>query len=276
MDYSIKTVEEFKYYLDLNLREFKYYIIQDRFNASVVNNLNEEYLEYYQTKRTNIIALLDDKSFHIRFKFNEMSHINEKIKVNEEDYEQLFVIPNLYFNKLINLKEQLKNTKEKESYELILSFYNNDKEFIEQYFIERIKDFENCLKLAYFNLQINLIIDAIRINKNESQTVLFNTEFLYLFKKKGYEVLEYLNEHFKDVIPITVKYTILFHFLKNEKLLQGNTLQYLKFIREHYNLSLKFSRLDFSSYYDDKYSNHIKELTRLYEEFNKLKTIELD
>ncbi|GGD28847.1 hypothetical protein [Flavobacterium orientale] len=99
-------------------------------------------------------------------------------------------------------------------------------------------------------------------------------EYQKLFFSPGLKLFDYLNTEFNKEKAPTTKYTIIFHFLNNKTLLACSRIEYLKFVKEYCNLKIKFSRLDFLEYRNEKFIKNEQELTLLYNDFLKLNTIE--
>lgn len=139
---------------------------------------------------------------------------------------------------------------------------NPEKDF--DYFKKIIRQRFSFVELDWLE---GLIIDSFEKKKELDK-------FTNMFINDGKDFFDYLSENFNSVRGASTKYTIIFHFLKSEKLINCNNKDYLTNVKEYCNLKIKFNRLDFDVPYNDKYKKNEQELTQLYGEFKKLKIIE--
>ncbi|GAA4940522.1 hypothetical protein GCM10023314_11700 [Algibacter agarivorans] len=94
-----------------------------------------------------------------------------------------------------------------------------------------------------------------------------------LFNENGLELFNYINESFEGAI--TVKYTIMLHFLRYKNYIKGTNTRYLEFVRFNCDLGkIKFSRLDDIQINDEKYLKQESFLTDLLKDFKHLNGIE--
>ncbi|WP_147677274.1 hypothetical protein [Algibacter pacificus] len=97
-------------------------------------------------------------------------------------------------------------------------------------------------------------------------SVKYNQTYLYLFKPWGFELFEFLNDRFEGAPAETVKYTILFHFLKSQGFVSGLNARYLEFVKSNYS-KRNFNRLDFDDVCNEKLKRNEQRLNDIYREF---------
>jgi hypothetical protein len=185
--------------------------------------------------------------------------LQEKLKDIKEIPDRLNRIDN------VTKKELLLHIKERK--------YNFYKFKNEHFNIPGFKnyDFENNYSQVFtFNeLQDleNLVIQSIE------KTVKRN-EFEKYFNSPGLQLFDYLNEEFIRVKAPTTKYTIIWFFLNDKRLITCFAVEYLKFVRVYCNPGVEYNRLAFDDPYHKILKKYEQELTQLYHDFLKLNTIE--
>lgn len=134
--------------------------------------------------------------------------------------------------------------------------------------------FRHSMQNTSEKVYIKYRLEKLEINKTELNE---NAKYLYLFGKLGFELFCYLDKNFKSTIYPTTKYTIIYFFIKYVKkgeYLKCSAEQYLEFVRTHCedqlknkNGQIKYSRLAFNGYQDERYKKHKLELIDLYRLF---------
>ena len=259
MEYQIENIESFEFELNQKLREFeKFFIKKDVFDLGVINNSNDDYIEYYKRKKSEVINMINHDTFVLRFSFEE------RIVINKEDFEQLLVVPLLMESQI----ELYKNLSRSSSEPRYLDLLSEELKQLKDYLLQRLKDIDLSLKLSYYNERLKFL------GIGNTGKVLYNTNYLNLFNKWGFELFEYLNKKFVYINAPTTKFTILYFFLLEKGFINCYKSDYLKFVRSNCKSDLngrKFSRFSFDDYTkgDSIYSNNEQELTELYKEFKR-------
>ncbi|RBP34472.1 hypothetical protein DFR65_101365 [Oceanihabitans sediminis] len=126
----------------------------------------------------------------------------------------------------------------------------------------------NTIRVGFFNYN-----DYLRLEKHISENIQIvkkKKPFQEFFYKNGLEAFDYLDENFtdKDKFP-TAKYTLLYIFLNEQKLIKTTAQGYLMFVKQYKEIKPKFSRLNFEHKHDKRYKKFERELTELYNLFSK-------
>lgn len=109
----------------------------------------------------------------------------------------------------------------------------------------------------------------------------FNSQYLNVFKPYGYELFEFLEKELEELEKkVTVRFSILFLFLRSKDYVKDNFKNYLQFIHDfrknklhdfNTNKNLKFNRIANIQYDTPKYIGHQKTLNVTLEHFEKQK-----
>jgi hypothetical protein len=187
--------------------------------------------------------------------------------VIDQDLKDILVFPELLSRTdLVTKKEMLMRIKNRkvESFIFINDFMFNNPGYTFEFCSNNISQMFTYNELQFLENLVSQSIDA-KIIKDEYEKLFFSP---------GLKLFDYLNTEFNKEKAPTTKYTIIFHFLNNNKLLACSRKEYLKFVKEYCILKIKFSRLDFLEYTNEKFIKNEQELTQLYHDFLKLNTIE--
>ena len=196
---KIENDEDFKILIDEVIEKTKLKIRKNIFDASVINNNRKQMISYYENERQKILKKLKKDSWSFRVKFE-----NDDIKINEEDYEQLFIPTSYQYEYL----EQIKWNKE---YYLEQTIRIKKDLFI--FHKLRLKDIRNNILLSYFNLNIE------ELNEGKKET-----EINDIYPFQNVRNYEYFHEYVKlHIVEPYLDYSYLF-----QRLLEKEFIKYIK------------------------------------------------
>ncbi|PKQ45914.1 hypothetical protein [Confluentibacter flavum] len=163
MDIEINSIDDFIILIENELKDAVLFVRKEVFDSSVINNSNQEYLDFYKRKKKKIIKKFGDKSFLLRIEFKN------EVEINKEDLEQLIVYPKFKFDHIQQLKisKELFNDKEVNDY-TEKSIIKEQKE-LQKFFLDRLNDLRNSIKLSYYNLRIETLFNNLDKNEQTSQ-----------------------------------------------------------------------------------------------------------
>lgn len=158
-DYWIEKIEDredFEFLIDEVIEKTKLKIRKNIFDASVLNDNKKQLISYYENERQKILKKLkkDSWSFRVNFK-------NDDIKINKEDYEQLFIYTSWEYDNL----ERIKGFKEYDK-EYYLEQAASTKKDLFKFHKLRLKDIKNNIWLSFFNLNIKELKGSSGIDYN--------------------------------------------------------------------------------------------------------------
>jgi hypothetical protein len=224
--------------LNDTLFDFKEYALSDSRYRYAVNNT--EKIDFLQKCKHDYI--IDNFNF---LNVKGVKYLNGQYELIVDEVKELM----LYYG--VDLKN--------ETGKLFESKNDLQKPYAYKSFVQVSFALSYCLKLQIIN-------ELIR-EFTEPQPK-YNTGYLHIFKLNGFELFQYLDEHF-EIKSQTVKYTLIFHFIDDKKLIIGTREKYLEFVKPYLEPNLKFSRLDFLHRTDEKYKTHLQHITSLYKDFSK-------
>ena len=200
---KIESNEEFKILIDEVIEKTKLKIRKNIFDASVLNDNKKQLISYYENERQKILKKLkkDSWSFRVNFK-------NDDIKINKEDYDQLFIYTSWEYDYL----ERIKGFKEYDK-EYYLEQTKSIKKDLFKFHKLRLKDIKNNIWLSFFNLNIKELKGDTKENE---------TNDFYPFKDaEKYKIFsEYVKLH---IIEPYLDFSYLY-----QRLLEKEFIKYIK------------------------------------------------
>jgi hypothetical protein len=166
---KIESNGDFKILIDEVILKTKSDIRKNIFDSSVLNNDREQMVSYYENERQKILKKFKKGSYSFRVEFDK-----DSIKINIEDYEQLFIYPTYIYDYL----EQIKWNKEFHLEQTI-----KEKKDLFKFHKLRLKDIKNNIWLSYFNLNIKELkgVSIVGNQINTFNDLVFNNEISETF-----------------------------------------------------------------------------------------------
>jgi hypothetical protein len=196
--YDIRSIDDFKIIINEVIDKTQIEIFKNTFDVKVLISDDKQLINYFESKRIELLKKFKKNSFSLRISFDQNT-----IKINDEDYDQLFLLP----TKVYDWLNQIKWSKEE---------FINEKKDLNKYYKKRLKDIKNNIWLSYYDHKI--------LELKEVASNVFKNEVYPFHKLETYDLFcEYLKNHI--VVPYN-DLSYLFQRLEHEKLIEHVTHRY--------------------------------------------------
>jgi hypothetical protein len=227
---KIESNEDFKILIDEVIEKTKGDIRKNIFDASVLNNDRKQMISYYEKERQKLLKKFKKDSYSFRVEFDK-----DNLKINKEDYEQLFNYQTYIYDYL----EQIKWDKEYHLEQTV-----KKKKDLFKFHKKRLKDIENNIWLSYFNLKIKDYYNA--------STEIENNDFGVFKDKESKQFFEYLIMEWFNKLP-TPKSAISFVFYS----MWTNSPMPIEYRDFKFKIDV-IRIIEFAEYWNDNYSDSHK------------------